>query len=73
MLEVQSLFASARPVDKPDDKPILVSMDHVVKCSPELPEVSWLGKEKGQRGRPRRALRSPRKTKHKVFSEELNR
>ena len=48
VLEVQSNCLLVRPVDKPDDKPILVSMDRVVKCSPELPGVSWLGKEKGQ-------------------------
>ena len=48
VLEVQSNCLLVHPVDKPDDKPLLVSMDHVVKCSPELPEVSWLGKEKGQ-------------------------
>ena len=65
MLEVLSNCLLVRPVDKPDDKPILVSMNRVVKCSPELPEVSWLGKEKGQPGRPNRAPQSHRKMKHK--------
>ena len=65
VLEVLSNCLLVRPVDKPDDKPILVSMNCVVKCSPELPEVSWLGKEKGRRGRPSRALQSQRKMKHK--------
>jgi len=31
-------------LDRPDNEPTLVSMDHAVKCSEELPETSWLGK-----------------------------
>ena len=33
-------------LDRPDDEPVLVSMDRVVKCSEKLPETSWLGRKK---------------------------
>ena len=32
-----------RPVDKPDDQPIFVSMDRIVSCPKKLSDVSWLG------------------------------
>jgi len=34
-----------RQVDKPDEEPVLVSMDRVVRCSDQLPDTSWLGKK----------------------------
>ena len=34
---------SVRPVDKPDESPMLVNMERVTKCSDALPNVSWLG------------------------------
>ena len=33
-------------VDKPTDEPILVSMDHMVECSDETLDQSWLEKKK---------------------------
>ena len=51
ILEVRPNCLLVRPVDKPDDKPILVSMDRAVECSDELPDTSWLGKT---RKRPRK-------------------
>ena len=44
VLEVKTNCLLVRPVDRPRDQPILVSMDCVVECSPELPDTSWLGK-----------------------------
>ena len=32
-----------RPVDKPDDHSILVSLDRVTLCPAELADQSWLG------------------------------
>ena len=43
ILEVQPNCVVVRPVDKPDDQPIRVSMDRVTVCPDELPDVSWLG------------------------------
>ena len=34
---------SIRPVDKPNESPILVNVDRVTKCSDALPDISWLG------------------------------
>ncbi len=45
VVEVQTNCLLVRPVDKPDQEPILVSMDRVVACSEELPDISWLGKK----------------------------
>ena len=53
ILEVRSNCLLVRPVDKPSQEPILVSMDRVVQCADELPDVSWLGK-KTRRARRRR-------------------
>ena len=43
ILEVRSNCVLVRPVDRPESEPILVSMDRVVRCHEELPDVSWLG------------------------------
>ena len=43
ILDVQPNCLVVRPVDKPDDQAIRVSMDQVTVCPDELPDVSWLG------------------------------
>ena len=40
ILDLTSTGATVRPVDQPDQKPILVNLDHVIKCSSDLPDVS---------------------------------
>ena len=37
---------SVRPVDKVDEKPILVNVDRVTLCPQELPDETWLGSRK---------------------------
>ena len=32
-----------KPVDKPDDEPILVNMDWIFTCPAEVPDSLWLG------------------------------
>ena len=44
---------SLRPVDRPDEQPILVNQDRVSKCPAELPNISWLSKKK-RRSKPKR-------------------
>ena len=46
VLEVLPNGLSLRPVDRPEEQPILVNRDRVTKCPTELPDVSWLGKKK---------------------------
>ena len=46
VLEVLPNGLSLCPVDRPEEKPILVNQDRVTKCPTELPDVSWLGKKK---------------------------
>ena len=46
VLEVRQNCLLMRPVDRPDDEPILVNMDRVVECSEELPNTLWLGKQR---------------------------
>ena len=41
-----------RPVDKPDNRPIFVSMDRIVSCPKELSDVSWLGPSSRKRKTP---------------------
>ena len=59
VLEVRQNCLLVRPVDRPDDEPILVNMDRVVECSEELPNTSWLGKQR-HRSRQRRGRKSHR-------------
>ena len=55
ILELTSTGATLRPVDQPEQEPILVNLDSVSKCSSNLPDVSWLGpRSRRRRGRPRR-------------------
>ena len=53
-----------RPVDKPDDQPIFVSMDRIVPCPNELSNVSWLGP------RTRKQKRNPSQKTHRTGREE---
>ena len=55
VLDVLPNGLSLRPVDHPEEAPILVNQDRVTKCSAELPDVSWLGKK-------RRPKKNPKKT-----------
>ena len=43
ILEITPIGASIRPVDCPDERPILVNLDRVTRCLDELPNVTWLG------------------------------
>ena len=43
ILEITRTGASVRPVDCPDERPILVNLDRVTRYSDELPNVTWLG------------------------------
>ena len=58
--EVRSNCLLVRPVDRPDDQPILVSMDRVVDCPSELPDTSWLGpRQKRQRRTRKKPVSTP--------------
>ena len=59
VLEVRQNCLLVQPVDRPDDEPILVNMDRVVECSEELPNTSWLGKQR-RCSRQRRGRKSHR-------------
>ena len=43
VLEAQGNCVLVRPVDRPDDKSILVSLDRITLCPAELPDQSWQG------------------------------
>ena len=60
--EVRSNTLLVRPVDVPTATPILVSMDRVTRCAPELPDKSWLG--------PRRKRQKKRKDRSAVETRE---
>ena len=58
IIEVLTNGLSVRPVDKPNTKPILVNVDRVTPCPPELADESWLGpKKERKRARTRYNLR----------------
>ena len=46
VLELRGNCVLVRPVDKPDEHPILVSLDRVTLCPVDLPDISWLGSKK---------------------------
>ena len=43
IIDIRTNCLLLRPVDKPDEQPILVNMDHVSPCPEEVPDQSWLG------------------------------
>ena len=43
VLTVRGNCVFVKPVDKPDDEPILVNLDQIVPCPAEVPDSSWLG------------------------------
>jgi len=43
IIEVQGNCVLAQPVDRSEDKLILVSLDRITLCPAELPDNSWLG------------------------------
>lgn len=55
ILEVRSNCLLVRPVDRPEDEPILISMERAVCCSEELPDVSWLGPRKKRTRKKKKA------------------
>ena len=59
ILDLTPTNASVRPVDRPEEVPIFISLDRVRKCPPEIPDQSWLGptkkKRKAKRKRQRQA------------------
>ena len=51
---------SVRPVDQPQDEPILVNVDRVTPCPDELTDTSWLGSRK----RRTRKTKTPKPAKN---------
>jgi hypothetical protein len=49
VIEVHPNGVTVRPVDKPTDESIRVNVDCVTLCPKELPNESWLGKQKRNR------------------------
>ena len=43
IMDIWGNCTSMKPVDKPDDKPILVNMDQIVPYPAKVPDFSWLG------------------------------
>ena len=43
IIDIRTNCLLLRSVDKPDEQPILVNMDHVSPCPQEVPDQSWLG------------------------------
>ena len=61
ILELTPTNASIRPVDKPEEAPIFVSLDRIRKCAEEIPNQSWLGRTKRKR-KPRAKKKQPKAT-----------
>ena len=61
ILELTPTNASVRPVDKPGEAPIFVSLDRVRRCPHEIPDQSWLGpaKRKSRTRKKRRRIEKP--------------
>ena len=43
IMDIRGNCASMKPVDKPNDEPILVNIDQIVPCPAEVPDLLWLG------------------------------
>lgn len=69
VVEVRSNCLLVRPVDRPSEEPILVSMARVVQCSDELPDESWLGKKDSRNRRQKR--KSRRRTNHRYSLRDV--
>ena len=61
IVEVLPNGLSVRPVDRPQDEPILVNVDRTTKCPDELSDKSWLG-SRGKRRQRARRRKPPRPT-----------
>ena len=64
IVEVLPNGLSVRPVDRPQDEPILVNVDRTTKCPDELSDESWLGsrgkrRQRAGRRKPPRPTSSP--------------
>ena len=66
ILEITPTGASIRPVDCPDERPILVNLDRVTRCPDELPNVTWLGPRSWRKRRKRRPQAPKTATKNVV-------
>ena len=60
IVEVLPNGVSVRPVDRPQDEPILVNVDRVTPCPDELSDTSWLGSRK----RRTRKTKTPKPVKN---------
>ena len=60
VLEVRSNCVLVRPVDAPDEEPILVNMDRITRCSEELPDESWRGPRKKKRRQRKKTAQEPK-------------
>ena len=69
ILEVRSNCLLVRPVDHPNDQPILASMDRVVGCPNELGDESWLGpRQKWHRQQRKKQTSTPEATMQSRYS-----
>ena len=41
VVELTANNAKVRPVDRPEEEPIFVALDHLRKCSDEIPDAFW--------------------------------
>ena len=62
VIDVTDNNVSVRPVDKPDESPMLVNMERVTKCSDALPNILWLGPRSRRKRHKKVTLSSPPKS-----------
>ena len=62
VIDVADNTVSVRPMDKPNESPMLVNMERVTKCSDALPNVSWLGPRSRRKDQKKITLNSPPKS-----------
>ena len=67
ILEITPTGVSIRPVDCPDECPILVNLDRVTRCLDELPNVTWLGPKSQRKCRECRQQTPKSATKNVVI------
>lgn len=72
ILEVCANCLLLRPIDCPDDPPVLLRMDRVVDCPSELPDMSWLGPRRKRRKRQRRARQEPGTPRPNVMCKNVD-
>ena len=67
ILDLTSTGATVRPVDQPDQKPILVNLDRVSKCLSDLHDAYWLSpRSRHRRGKPSSYCEQKTTGKHRL-------